>query len=197
MTGLLYIISPSADHKLINSFLLYIRDWEYGLGDQFKLITTENINDLNPLANAEPTSPPLQSFTNNAWVGRTLQDVELFHLSLNHSSLYLVLDDASVQTQTCILGHQATIRDADTGKFVHTRTFKKFRIPWDELYMTWCNLDVANMGFEDFTQDRDGTSDGNDGWFVYANHAEGKDLSEANLERRNAELERLRVAGLV
>jgi hypothetical protein len=62
MTGLLCITSSSADNKLINSFLLHIRHWEYEGGDQFALITTSNKPDLEPLpSKASNRHPDLSS----------------------------------------------------------------------------------------------------------------------------------------
>jgi hypothetical protein len=202
MTGLLYIISPSADHKTINALLLHIRDWEYVGDDPFTLITTSNTNGLEPLRNLPPTSPPLLNLTTNTWATRSLQDVEAFHLTLNDSQMYIALDDEGIDTKTCILRHQATVRDPTTHAYVRTQQFQKIRVPWDELYMTWCNLEVANMDFQDFVKGRDEPGGirggGEDGcWFEYANYAGGQDLSDVNLERRDAELERLRALGLV
>ena len=199
MTGMLYVTSSSADHRIINALLLYIRDWEYGMGDSFALITTSTTNNATDI---KPTSPPLHSFTNNTWANRSIEAIESFHLALKHSHLYVVLDDEGTRSQTCILGHQPTTRNSETHAWERKEHFQKFRVPWDELYMTWCNIDVANMDFEDFVRERDTEGGGRGGdeneWFEYVNHsAEWKDLSEGIIKLRDAELERLRVAGLV
>ena len=199
MTGILYVISSSADHRIVNALLLHIRDWEYGMGDSFALITTSTTNSATDI---KPTSPPLHSFTNNTWANRSIEAIESFHLALKHSNLYVVLDEEGIESQTCILGHQAMVQDPETRTWKRTERFQKSRVPWDELYMTWCNIDVANMDFEDFVRERDTEGGGRGGdeneWFEYVNHsAEWKDLSEANTKLRDAELERLRVAGLV
>jgi len=174
MAGLLYIISPSADHKTANDLLLHLRDWEYEGGDHFKLITTSNPYGFESCRSLQPTSPPLRDLTTSFWANYSLQDVEAFHLTLDVSDLYIALDDEGVETKTCILGHRATFRDPKTHAWVRTQQFQKIRVPWDELNMTWCDLEVDNMEFEDFVEGRDNPGGirggGDDGrWFEYAN----------------------------
>lgn len=207
MTGLLFTTSSSADHKALNLLLLYIRDWEYGLGDSFQIITSKQPKDIKTQTipsttklEAQPTSPPLTHFSNNQWANSPLSEVEAYCLALNPEAgnLYVALDDTGIQNRTCILGHQAIVKDPTTRRASkHASWFQKIRVPWDELYMTWCNLDSHNMVFEDFVRDRRSSGGDEDGWFEYCNHATGSDLSEDNLRRRDAQIERLKGDGMI
>lgn len=204
-TGLLFVTAPEADHKLINLLLMRLRDWEYGGGqDRLHLMTTKNAYDLDPPAmplrsgtqEKGETSPPLPSSLDNAWAGATLEDVEAFCIDLKRNddgkgmynkSLFVVVDSTDVRAQTCILGERAIDEEADT--FTWLDKFNKMRIPWDDLYVTWCNLDIANMNFDEFTHE-DGDENG---WFTYREI--GDDLSEGNQRKRDREIQRFRDAG--
>lgn len=208
-TGLLFVTAPEADHKLINLLLLRLRDWEYGNGaDRFHLMTTKNAYDLDPPAmplrsgtqDQGETSPPLPSSLDNAWAGAALEDVEAFCIDLERNdddakrtynkSLFVVVDSTDVRAQTCILGERAIDHEAPT--FTRLDGFNKMRVPWDQLYLTWCNLDIVNMGFEDFTYEEDGEG-GENGWFSFKEHDD--DLSDGNRRKRDREIQRFRDAG--
>jgi hypothetical protein len=203
-TGLLFVTAPEADHKSINLILLQIRDWGYGSGDSFKLVTTKNAYDLDPPVNSpqgrlDATSPPLDSSLENAWAGASLEDVEAFCLDLNrrgpyNPTLYVVVDSEGLQAHTAILGKQASSYEED--EFRYLGYFMKMRMPQDSVYMVWCNLDISNMDFEDYMQEEDGTSgEKPDGWFTFDEDTGGGFFSEEDLQRRNREIERLRRAG--
>lgn len=212
MSGILFITSTSANYKIANLFLLHIADWEYGLGNNFQLVTSTKIKDFTPPADgneqdikAKATSPTLLSL-DSAWAGSSLSDVERFCLALpaeglesDVGSLFVVLDEEGVSSRTCVLAHRAMVKDEDSGVFQSAAWFQKIRVPWDELYMTWCNLEVSNMDFEDFTEDRIDRGGDNDGWYEYCNHAGPghTDLSPENERRRDDEIERLSKDGLV
>lgn len=201
-TGLLFVTAPEADYKLINLLLLHLRDWEYGSGDRFKLVTTKNAYDLES-DNAE-TSPPLSSSSlDNAWAGAALEDVEGFCMDLARdeenlkrnldAGLYVVVDSTGAQAHSCILGHRAC--DAEAEEVIELDRFDKMRIPWEKLYSPWCNLDIANMNFEEFTQECDEGGQGQDGWFTFKDVMEGDDLSEENRGKMETEIQRFRNAG--
>jgi hypothetical protein len=194
-TGLLFVTAPEADYKLINLMLLHLRDWEYGSGDRFTLVTTKNAYDLE--SETVETSPPLSSSSpDNAWAGAALEEVEAFCMDLardkenlkKHSdgTLYVVVDSTGAQAYSCILGHRAY----DTED-----RFDKMRIPWDKLYSPWCNLDIANMNFEEFTQEGDDGGAGEDGWFTFQNVMGDDYLSDENRGKRDREIQRFRDAG--
>ncbi|EMC98702.1 hypothetical protein BAUCODRAFT_30977 [Baudoinia panamericana UAMH 10762] len=49
---------------------------------------------------------------------------------------------------TCILGQQKN--EGVDGNCKASVTFGRTRLPYVEAYSMWCNLDIANMDFEDF-----------------------------------------------
>jgi len=209
-TGLIFVTAPEADYKLINLMLLQIRDWEYGAHDRFKIVTTKNAYDLE--SDSAETSPPLSSSSlDNAWAGAALEDVEGFCLDLARdvenlkrnldASLYVVVDSAGAQAHSCILGRRAHSYDEEEDVVSSLDRFDKMRVPWEKLYVPWCNLDIANMDFEDFTLEADDGGEGEDGWFTFKAVMEGDDptksddLSDESRGKRDREVQRFRDAG--
>lgn len=206
MTGLLFVTAPEADHKAINRILLYLRDWEYECGDSFKLATTKNAYDLENVVNGEsggdvePTHPPVQVNLDNAWAGSTLDDIEAYCLDLDRNEkagvnthLYVLVDSQGLEEMNCILGERVISFDEDD-KISYPERFNKFRLPWDELYLTWCNLNISNMDFADFAEEDD-ANDGDTlsgGWWTYSSVANGPDLSDDKRQERDDEIEKMR-----
>lgn len=207
MSGLLFIIAPEADYKIINRILLYLRDWEYGALDSFKLVNTKNAYDLDSFDKGsaiESTSPPVPADFENAWAGASLEDIEDFCLDLarEHTNsgkgrLYVVVDSQGVDDHTSIVGERMI--EYENEPISYPERFKKMRLPWDETYLTWCNLNIANMNFEEFTEERDADYEETlmRQWWTYRSVSDGPDLSEKNRQERDDELERLRVKGMV
>lgn len=207
MSGLLFIIAPEADYKLINRILLYLRDWEYGALDSFKLVNTKNAYDLDSFdkgSGIESTTPPVPADFENAWAGASLEDIEDFCLDLGRGDtnsgkghLYVIVDSQGVDDHTCLLGERMI--EYENEPISYPERFKKMRLPWDETYLTWCNLNIANMNFEEFTEERDADYEETltRQWWTYRSVSDGPDLSEKNRQERDYELERLRVKGMV
>lgn len=207
MSGLLFIIAPEADYKIINRILLYLRDWEYGALDSFKLVNTKNAYDLDSFDKGsaiDSTTPPVPADLENAWAGASLEDIEDFCLDLarEHTNsgkgrLYVVVDSQGVDDHTSIVGERMI--EYENEPISYPERFKKMRLPWDETYLTWCNLNIANMNFEEFTEERDADYEETlmRQWWTYRSVSDGPDLSEKNRQERDDELERLRVKGMV
>jgi hypothetical protein len=68
------------------------------------------------------------------------------------------------------------------------------RVPWELVYVTFCNLVVADLSFEDFTQEFYDGYDGDDR-SVGKDVSGGFNLSEDNRGRREREVQRYRDAG--
>jgi len=202
MSGLLFVTASEATHKDINLALTYLRDWEYGDGDSsFKLVTTRNAYDLERPSGDRPrdvnaTLTPVPRDIDNTWAGAPLEDIEAYCIDLDRSKdagvnthLYLVIDNEGLKDKTCILGERWIEWEANP--ITYPERFKKFRVPWDEAYLVWCNLDISNVNFEEFATEGEGDGDG---WFQY--QAEGApDMSEENLQMRSDEIEKLRQHG--
>jgi hypothetical protein len=224
--GLVFVTAPDADHKLINSLLMHIRDWEYEdvnptTYGNFKLVTSKNPYDLNmperrlrsDTRKMRETELPLSSSVQNAWAGAALEEIEAYCLySARHDALegkgmynnntYVVVDSTGLLSHTCILGERAVVYgDNGVEEFGPLDGFNKMRVPWELVYVIFCNLVVADLSFEDFTQefydgyDGDDRSVGKDGWWTYKDVSGGFNLSEDNRGRREREIQRYRDAG--
>jgi hypothetical protein len=197
MAGLLFVTAPEADFKIINHALLCMRDWDESDGslDAFKLITDKAAirtdNDGTPI--------PLKSLPENAWSGAKLQDIEAYCMQLGKgedeqkgASLFVTIDSAGLKTETCILGSMPDDDPESPGTF--PGRYDKVRVPWDDVYTIWCNLDIANMNFEEFVEEEEGDEQG---WFTYQSIYEDDDVHHATLERRNKKAERWRQQGYI
>ena len=218
MSGYLFVTAPEADYKAVNLLLHELSNWGYNDGESdFKVITTKNAYDfeLPPGTYALDATPPtLDATFHNAWAGSSLKDVEDFCLDVLHAedsptdgpSLFLVVDAAGFEARNAILAERADDEEAED--YVPLDSFVKMRIPWDEVNSVWCNLNIANMSFEEFGEPRkddagdkggqgervDGES-GADGWHDY--ELMGADLNEKNSKKKEKALQRLKDDGRV
>lgn len=155
MPPCLLFITASVDHEVANKLLFRLR--EAHDFDEFRIVTRKDglhIASTSPEEDddyyLEPTIPPLQSL-DNAWIGSTFQDIEHFLLTRSPgSALYIALDDAGVASETCVIGERM-VEPNDKGEYKVVDRFEKMRQPWGDVYDIWVNLEVGNMGFEDFT----------------------------------------------
>jgi hypothetical protein len=197
MAGLLFVTALEADFKIINHALLYMRDWEESNGelDVLRLVTdrtgTQNHQDGTPL--------PLKSLPENVWTGATLEDVETYCLSLDcgddehpGASLFVVIDSEGLKNRTCVLASMPDEHYETPGTF--RGRYDKIRLPWDEFYAVWCNLDISNMNFEEFVEEESG--DGH-GWYTYQSIIEDDDYHNAGLARKNKSLGDWRQQGYI
>ena len=197
MAGLLFLTALEGNIKTINHALLCMRDWDESDGDLdvFKLVTDKaairNDND--------GTSLPLKSLPENVWTSANLEDIETYCMNVKRgddehkgANLFVTIDSAGIENKTCIL---ASLPD---GYYENPDTFRgrydKIRVPWDDLYMIWCNLDLANMNFEEFTEEEDGDDQS---WFTYQSIYEVDDDHKAGLMRRDKKIGRWAQQGYV
>ncbi|KAI7241463.1 hypothetical protein KC330_g505 [Hortaea werneckii] len=204
MTGMLFVNSATSDFKQLNRLLVYLSDWEYGSFDSFHLVTTKEPQDLNEPGegfeyphDVEPTHPGLDADPPNAWKGASIAEVEEYVLRVANGSvrkgvnmsIYLLWDDRGVEEHSVIVGERRF--DDDSDKL--TNDFDKLRCPWDCAYTMWCNLDISNMDFEDFTDQDVGRDE--DGWYKYSLEDLPPDISEENEQKRRETLEKLEREG--
>lgn len=178
MSGLLFVTAPAADNKSINRLLLHLRDWEYGSGYRFYLVTTKDVSALRAFSEenkTEPTEPPVASDISNQWKGASLQEIEVSVLELDNAndehpvnlrgSIFVMVDEEGMQKKTCVVAERAYDHDAEQ----QLDAFNKVRLPWTQTYGMWCNLDIANMSFEDWChEERDHDKDR---WWEYSDAA--------------------------
>ena len=196
MAGLLFITASKADYKNINEALLSMRDWNNSNDDldAFKLVT-----DRSTTQNDDVGTPiPLKSHPENAWADANLKDIEAYCLNLERceqkgAGLFVVVDSEGLKNKTCILASLPEVYYDDPGAF--GGKYDKVRVPWDDVYMIWCNLDIANMNFEEFVEEEE-EGDEQD-WFTYQSIYEGDEEHQRGLERRDRKIEKWRRLGLV
>ncbi|ROV87903.1 hypothetical protein VMCG_10277 [Cytospora schulzeri] len=162
MSGLLFVTAPRADHKLINRILVYLKDWEYESGDRFKLVTSKSVQALGEepykdgsSAIMKPTSAPVAPDLANEWAGASIADVEAFCVDLDKSGikglnkhLFVALDaDGAGEDKNCVLAER--VIDCDAEPIQYPELFNKARVPWYQTYLTWTNLDISNIGWDE------------------------------------------------
>jgi hypothetical protein len=201
MAGLLFITAPEANYKKINEALLSMRDWNNSNDDldAFKLVT-----DRSATQNDDVGTPiPLKSLPENAWTNANLEEIEAYCLDLQRgdtedeqkgAGLFIVVDSEGLENKTCILA--GLPEDYYENPSAFRGRYDKIRVPWDDVYMIWCNLDIANMNFEEFVEEEEGEGD-EQGWFTYQSIYEGDEEHEKGLARRDRKIEEWRRLGHV
>lgn len=125
----IFITAASADFRVVNELLLYLRDWEYGSGDTFHLQTSNTIDERVRTSESSVSVPVAIPGTItaatflNAWAGASIEEVETFATQeldsivspQAHVSFFLVLDDQGVEDHTvlCIAKDEPEDSDGD------------------------------------------------------------------------------------
>lgn len=200
MPGALFVNTESADHKLVNRLLLHLRDWEYGedpTWDNFHFIRTEilPVNDDE----VDTTSPPIteNDLSNNIWANKSISDIQSFMLSQRENEVglnvntFLILDEQGVKDGTIVLLDPPYNDDDDKME----EKFNKVRLPWEKAYIMWCNLDIANMNFDDFAEE-DADGDDEEWWTYTVDQEEETDEAKNVKEKRNNAILELEQKGL-
>jgi hypothetical protein len=124
----IFVTAASADFKVINEMLVYLRDWEDGSGDTFHLQTNNTIEE-SLKTSEEPVAIPVavpgnftaEYFDTNAWAGASMAEVETFatqeleHIASPqaHVSFFLVLDEQGVDDHTVLCVAKDEPEDSD------------------------------------------------------------------------------------
>lgn len=173
--GIVIITATGADTKLVNRLLLTLRDWEFGnedIWDHWRILRKKDDVPLphdNGLVDKDNVDkPPIESFSPNEWEGMTMEEIEQLMVLKdgeggNVPHLFVVLDEKGVQDETTIVVQKRLNADENGPLFLDR--YNKVRVPWIQTHIMWCNLDIANMGFEEYCNDERGRDHG--GWFVY------------------------------
>ncbi|EME86911.1 uncharacterized protein MYCFIDRAFT_172604 [Pseudocercospora fijiensis CIRAD86] len=191
---------PSPAQSSLNRFLLDVHDWEFESGARFSVVDSRNAYEVGERYQdgVEPMEPGHFTEDNleSPWSGLSIGDVEAFCIDAaktserEEPSLFLILDDQGITDETVILAQRHFGED---DKFMNN--FDKVRIPWSGAYSMWCNLDIANMEFEEFCE---GEAD-EEGWWEANDFAKGvgDDLSDEKRELKDEERRKLQEAGKI
>jgi hypothetical protein len=195
-TGLLFVTAPEADYKAVNLLIHHLRDWEYfndaNDGLNFHLVTTKNAYDLElaPGSNHLDATPPALDATLD-----------------NASGLFIVVDAAGFEKREAIICERDVKEpdeDDEDGEFENLDSFVKMRLPWSETYISWCNLSIANVGFDEMGERReDGEGEGEvvdgtgaEGWHDFDPES-SYPLGEKQVKRKEKALKKLEKEGRV
>lgn len=169
MNGLLFITAQSADFKIINRFLLALREYSGDEGEPMDWFRVIRSRDPGELSNEEDGITKPGDFTakedvgENVWLGASILEVEEFVQDIADSTdsdlqaegraargepaLFILLDDEGVANKSCVVAERCSDHDEDWEPF----GWMKVRVPWTDVQAVWVNLEVGNMGFvEDF-----------------------------------------------
>jgi hypothetical protein len=100
---------------------------------------------------------------NHDFAGANLSDVSNF-VETNETQLkklnfttynWVVIDQNGLDSSTCILVH----RKYDPKKKKKSHESEAVRLPFGEAWLMFANMDIANMGFEDWVDDAAGLQD--------------------------------------
>jgi hypothetical protein len=186
---------------------LLIQDFQFtdGLESNWVLLSSSTLPDETP----KPTVPPLLDFSDNEFAGSTIEDINKF-LRTNEAKLealniatlnWVIIDQKGLDTETCLVVEQLFYWDEEKESGHHLPdVFRAARVALTFAWPMYANLDISNMGFEDFVDEEAGIQkDGTWKWigpFPPSNEA----LERANREeeaKRQKALKALRDLGHV
>lgn len=195
---LIVVTAEEADLKIINRLLLNLRDWEFADDDDDD--TWDHCTILRTLGDImkeshETDKPPIHELPNIEYRGQSIQEVESLMLAKakegeHAATLLLILDSEGIDQGTIIIAERAINSSEDVmddDQSLYLNRYNKVRVPWMEAHSMWCNLDISNMGFEEYCEDDESASDG---WFTYKSIMSEEHYEEFN-KRRDAVLREL------
>jgi hypothetical protein len=147
---------------------------------------------------------PLPDITDsNDFVSKSLAEINSF-IRANEDALsaidissgnWLIIDQKGLETSTCLVCEQvynSGEENGGEGEPGHTSEFRACRLPYEEAHGMFANLDIANMGFEEFVDEDAGEqADGTWKWSSFGprtDDAEEKTESEVKREKVLQEL---------
>ncbi|KAF8215110.1 hypothetical protein K438DRAFT_2008567 [Mycena galopus ATCC 62051] len=190
---------------------MLIQDFEYTKypeESRWTLLTSTVLPNARPSTTSVPLSDSALSI--NDFASMSLVDVNTF-VSTHEDSFkeieisnfnWLVIDQRGLETSTCLVCenfYNCGEEWGGEGAGEWTTDFRACRLPWEEAWITFANLDVANMQFEDFVDVEAGEqADGSWRWESCIPDTKGEEiiLSAAEEKRENA-LRALRDSGFV
>ncbi|KAK6212667.1 hypothetical protein LQW54_005089 [Pestalotiopsis sp. IQ-011] len=194
MSGKIIVTAKGADTKVLNRLLLHVRDWEFGEEDEWDRQRLLRTRDEATAKDLEEDVPPLPAGgLENQWEGLSMEEVEkIMRLKDNKSgrtSLFMVLDDQGVRDETLVVVQRAIDWESEDSPYLDD--YNKVRVPWQEVHSMWCNLDIANMSFEEFCLGEDPPEDY---WWTYK-PIEEKGHYDEYTEERDATIKELEKLG--
>ncbi|KAJ7701408.1 hypothetical protein B0H17DRAFT_1045297 [Mycena rosella] len=194
--------SPSS--KALNRAFVLIQDFEYS--DRWMLLTSKE----PPADEFEATALLLSEILSNDFAGMSLAEINTFVRTHSNTlsegpdlsaSNWLVIDQKGLETSTCLVCEQyynsGEEENKDEEEEGMTDKFRSCRIPYEKAHAMIANLDIANMGFEDFVDEEAGEQeDGRWKWVSFNPETEETEKGPTEVEiKREKELKELRDGG--
>ena len=129
-----------------------------------------------------------------------MENIEAYCLDLKRSdsneqtgaNLFVVIDSEGLENTSRALASFPDVFQENPGAF--RRRYEKVRVPWDNAYLIWCNLEIANMNFEDFVEEDEGDEQD---WFTYQSIYEDDEEHQKSLERKEEKVREWRRLGRI
>jgi hypothetical protein len=191
--------------KALNRALLLLQDFEFTYPPSttsisWTLITSSDVsapNNTPPVL--QPAFPPLPPsiLTTNDFANSTPTDINNFIRSNNHIlqsldltvSNWVIIDQKGIDSSTCLVADQ--VYDMDEMRM--TDEFTAARLPYEWAWSMFANLDIANMGFEDWVVEEKGMK--GDGTYEWVGEGAMGEQGREVVERKEKALEALREQG--
>ncbi|KAB8070393.1 hypothetical protein BDV29DRAFT_160525 [Aspergillus leporis] len=153
-----------------------------------------------------PESVPTSALTSatNAFASKSPNDVYLF-LEENREKFkgldltawnWIVIDEKGFETETCLLGSRVLPDDEEDGDGNgEVVGYKICRIPWTRAWLMLANLDIANMGFEEWVDEKRGPVDEDFGAWAWVGPFDGAEKEDEEVLAKRGEAVRQGVEG--
>ncbi|KAJ7739077.1 hypothetical protein DFH07DRAFT_944009 [Mycena maculata] len=198
-----FLTADRTSFKALNRALLLLQDFEFSEYPQdirWVLLSSKEL----PSTPAKATTLPVSDTSSNAFASMSFVDINTF-VRANETALqaaeisasdWLIIDQKGLETSTCLVCEQyykgEDEEDGEEGGL--TNEFRACRIPYEQAWGMISNLDIANMGFEDYVDEDAGEQeDGSWKWVSFDGDA-SDEKSEYETKREKA-LQELRDHG--
>ncbi|KAJ7163525.1 hypothetical protein C8R43DRAFT_989894 [Mycena crocata] len=199
-----FITAPRPSSKALNRAFLLIQDFEfteYPDESSWILLASKELPTDPPAS----TRLPLPDLSGNDFAGMSLANINNFvrsheerlkELELS-STNWVIIDRKGLETSTCIVCDRFYNSGEEGGEEGVTDEFRACRLPYEVAWSMISNLDIANMGFEEFVDEEAGEQeDGTWKWASFTADTEEPSGEKSAVElKREGELRKLRDAG--
>ena len=183
--------------QTINKALLHLADYEFNCPPQWTLILTNP-----PPTQTTPSIPPLPmseeptlTATTNAFASKSPREIyayldypttqDLFRDAGLSASNWLVIDQKGLEMETCLLAEYVAPEDREDEDWEgNGEGYRMCRIPWARAWGMFCNLDIGNMGFEEWVDEERGPVEGDFGAWAWVGPFERDDEEDEEVRRK-------------
>lgn len=189
--------------QALNRAFLLIQDFEYTVypdDSTWTLLTSKELPET-PLTATRLPLPDISG--TNDFAAMSFVEINTF-VRAHETGLkdvdissydWLIIDQTGLDTSTCLVCERYYNYGEEGGEEGMTDEFRACRIPYEEAWITITNLDVGNMGFEEFVDEDAGMQeDGSWKWRVATPDTHANEKSGSDIKRDEA-LRELRDSG--